>query len=67
VGDEDSGLQEPLDVPLTTVQAHKFEMGEAAVALLLERIQKGPDGGQVARQQVPMRLKVRRSCGARRT
>jgi DNA-binding LacI/PurR family transcriptional regulator len=67
VGDEDSGLQEPLDVPLTTVQAPKFEMGEAAVALLLERIQKGPDGGQVARQQVPMRLKVRRSCGARRT
>jgi LacI family transcriptional regulator len=67
VGDEDSGLQEPLDVPLTTVQAPKFEMGEAAVALLLERIQKGPDGGAVTRLEVPMRLKVRRSCGAQRT
>ncbi|HEX2325999.1 MAG TPA: LacI family DNA-binding transcriptional regulator [Chloroflexota bacterium] len=67
VGDEDSGLQEPLDVPLTTVQAPKFEMGEAAVALLLERIQKGPGGGAVTRLEVPMRLKVRRSCGARST
>jgi DNA-binding LacI/PurR family transcriptional regulator len=65
VGDEDSAVGDALDVPLTTVQAPKFEMAVAAADLLLDAVQ-GRDIPPAARHQgFPMRLHVRWSCGAR--
>jgi DNA-binding LacI/PurR family transcriptional regulator len=63
--DADTGLSEALDVPLTTVQAPKFEMATAAVDLLLDRLRGAGNGTPVARRSFPMGLNVGWSCGAR--
>jgi DNA-binding LacI/PurR family transcriptional regulator len=72
--DADTGLSDSLDVPLTTVQAPKFEMAAAAVDLLLDRLRgagngaaegKKEGGASVARRSFPMALNAGWSCGAR--
>ncbi|MFF3249674.1 LacI family DNA-binding transcriptional regulator [Actinacidiphila glaucinigra] len=59
--DQAAGLADP---PLTAVAAPKREVGEAAVALLLERVAAG--GASSPRRHVDLlpSLRVRSSCGA---
>jgi LacI family transcriptional regulator len=70
LGDDDAGHHDALDVPLTTVQAPKFEMAAAAVDLLVEQLRGGATapalrGATVPVRRLPMELHVRWSCGAR--
>lgn len=70
LGDDDGGRHDALDVPLTTVQAPKFEMAAAAVDLLVEQVRAGDGapagrGADRPRRRLPMALHVRWSCGAR--
>ncbi|HEU5316537.1 MAG TPA: LacI family DNA-binding transcriptional regulator [Chloroflexota bacterium] len=65
MGDEDPDARDALGLPATTVQARKFEMAQAAARLLLRLVRREEIPDEERRQQVPMELKVRWSCGAR--
>jgi DNA-binding LacI/PurR family transcriptional regulator len=67
MGDEDPDARDALGLPATTVPARKFEMAQAAARLLLRLVRREEVPDEERRQQIPMELKVRWSCGARQS
>ncbi len=62
VGFDDLEISANLDIPLTTVAQPAFEIGCTAWNILHTKITKASTG--IERQILPVRLIVRRSCGA---
>jgi LacI family transcriptional regulator len=61
-GFDDTMIARYLSPPLTTVRVDAYEMGRAAVRLLLDAL-SSPDDAPISEEVVPAQLVVRRSCG----